>query len=318
MNFLYIIPILLILFGTIPAYADHPDAIHVTLDKESYEFGDTIFGTAQLVAPWDSVEGHTTSVNTRIFGDMIKSELNLETGIITFNSTLTSITLSLGTYTFTPSFTTIEKIPNDSSDRNWPIHHYGQLNTITLNSDHDSTLLKHMEEITTLNSTDTEYARMFDHMYSEMDSSHEDMTLLNNTTLSNELEIIRLNSLVTSLNNSNIQIKLDYELLKNEVDLGLGLLSNFNFTLGELYPVELNENDRSQLFNVMSKLADSVELEDKNISNFLVEIVNATLDDNQNKLTKYENSIGSSIGLRGYSDYLLRASYVFLDVYPQN
>jgi len=143
-------------------------------------------------------------VNSSLSRSEPKNELDLVTGIMTFNYALTSPDLISETYTFNPSFTTIQEITMPDGDPAYmAYHHYGQSYSITLNSDHDSTLLQHMHDIESLHITDAEHDTTFTEMQSFMQSMNStmyaEMDLVNSqaTLISDlQLELANLKTLI--------------------------------------------------------------------------------------------------------------------------
>lgn len=260
-----IIPLLVILsiglFSNL-AYGDHPEQFIVTLDKESYEYSDTIFGTGQVIAPWNSTnwdpsagcDTYTTAFAiSTLFSEGWLSTFDNQTGFITFNFTLTSDFVELGTYTITPRIVTYS--PNyDRECFTSPVNHYGEPFDVIINSDPHSTLLQHIIDISIINATtqtnkaDVETQRIeLDQMYSHLDlidaniTSYDsritllddkvdllDITIdtLDSTIDSLEVIIDSLDNTIISLNNTVISQNIVIASLQAQIDEIMTILND--------------------------------------------------------------------------------------------
>jgi len=190
-------------------YADHPEEFITTLDKTSYEFGDMVFGTSQLIAPWDSIypEEPCRQRNTgffispSLFGEYVDyANFDYDTGIITFNYTLTSPDVVAGIYTMEPEINTYVPNPNIEC-RLISTDHFGVPFDIIVNSDPHTIVLRHMDDVNNMNST----------AYDNMGTINDDIESVNSTAYSNKqsldfnLRLIDTN--ILSINNNTINIE---------------------------------------------------------------------------------------------------------------
>lgn len=194
-------------FVSISAYADHPDAIIVTLDKESYDFGDTIFGTAQLIAPWNSTAWEGSDIDTLVsFGSLVgekplQSELNHDTGIITFNYTLLSSSLEAKTYEITTYFHTYLPF-SDREGIHIHTNHQGMPFNIILNTDLITATVQNLHDIPLVNNTAQTNMITIQETQAEMHAMHDDMILIDDTIIQQNTLITLLNNTITSLHNT--------------------------------------------------------------------------------------------------------------------
>lgn len=145
------------------AFADHPNSVNLTFDKESYDFGDTIFITAQAISPWESTEGRDTRISVNFknldngvtYNYHVYSTINDETGIAHLEFLIISENFKTGTITTTASIRIAELI-------DWPTggkrvmsssHPDPQIYNLNLNTDLISGTIQNLKNVKALDAT---------------------------------------------------------------------------------------------------------------------------------------------------------------------
>ncbi len=239
--------IIILSFGLTEIYADHPDAVIVTLDKDSYEYGDTVFGTAQLIEPWASFEWNykwneipsdselwetipeDPLINRGdIFGQPTQySELS-ETGVYTFNFILLSPDLETGIYTHTPLFTTYTPVIIGDQDMHMEtyIRHYGKSFDLILNTDLQTATAQNMQDIKHTNATTQTNILSITNNTAMMYDTHDEMQLMESNRY-DEMQTMRMyneqrDQLIDRLNDivevQNIFIYILYDVMELDME----------------------------------------------------------------------------------------------------
>jgi len=210
------------------AFADHPDPVVLTLNQESFEFGDTLIVEAQLPYPWWSESNSPeTKIYLRVFDEKMlfykdfSSEsttgLDNNTGIITFTIPLTFIDLEKGVYTLDSFFETYVSSYEEDNISSGIEHYTAEYYIFTLNSNLSSQVVDYgivkeylIDEIEFLQSEitqlSTQIAQDSDYLKS-LDSRFTEYSLILQEVISQFLETSDLHSSeIQQLQNTNQQI----------------------------------------------------------------------------------------------------------------
>lgn len=167
--------ILFVISGASLAFADRPNAVDLTFDKESYEFGDTMYITAQFYEPFQSDEGEKPAyITLQVFGVGMKQFNNVisfdipENGTMLINFPLNQSNLEVGefdVYTTVTSFHENNKLNNHPDETSYGLTLSSDVNTTTIkNMDdikiHDSTLAEHDNSLLSMDLIFDEYDTM--------------------------------------------------------------------------------------------------------------------------------------------------------------
>jgi len=228
MNHIQLFTILLLssltLFGISNAYADHPanNTMTVTFDKDNYEYGETMFMDVQLVEPFTSnFTGYTTKITIPLRDHLLSTETDFlyvnasDTGFASLNYTLDSDDLQKGPFNITPYFKTYHPYHPDVPDRVTSTKHNGEILELNLNSDPRSTLLQHMKDIPSVNSTlytmNTDTVKSIDTL----------ITLSQNNTSNFEqiyLHLDKLSRLIEIIEETITSLQLNMTAMSNQID----------------------------------------------------------------------------------------------------
>lgn len=187
--------ILFVISGATLAFADHPNLSDLTFDKESYEYGDTMYITAQMYEPFMSDEGERNSYLALALEDLdpirapvIQVDVS-ETGITLLNYTFNKQNYEKG------EFFIKSQLVMFYTDRIDYGGHFGSVEpTLTLSSDIYSTTTKHINDIKTHNSTLAEHDDTLLSMNVTLDEYDTIMYELQNTIQSQNTTITTLQS----------------------------------------------------------------------------------------------------------------------------
>lgn len=262
-----------------------PNNIQLQKDKtEYYQTENILINGITSNVDWSGDTSVYWDVNDVIFDDTTLNndgtfDFIIDTTLWNYDGEI-KVTVNIQNYTSSIFFDYYD-IPNKTSEANYDrlmIHN----NTIT---NHDTILITHD---TMLN------------FHDPMLYKHDDL-LINQTSA-----IINLQQIIISLNNTVTQQQ-----------LGLGYLAQFNFTLGEQYPVIFDAQDRSKINNEFNQINDSIAQADIEINDTLPKLTQAMADGNTDKIVKYTEKLSSALATRGFYENQLNGAYLFIDVYPQ-
>lgn len=160
----------------------------------------------------------------------------------------------------------------------------------------------------------------------ERSMDHEERISSNNSTLlthrdmlnSHDPMIYKHDDLLIIQTNTINDLKLENEELRNQFKILGGYLLNLNVTLGQQYPAILDIKAVKEITNENKRLEDEIILFDKSIADTLILLDDAIFNNNELKIKKFTDAIGSDILSREVANSKLSMTYLYFDVYPQN
>lgn len=290
--------ILLLLFLPlllIPIYGEIQQEIFITTDKTEYYKDEPIFVNGTMTEiDWSE----DTSISYIVKDTKSILQLGIGENITTLNND--------GTFSFTIDFLQRESwtsymgnitffITSQNATANIRLYISDQLNMS--NESLYERSMDHEERISAHNSTLSTHSDMLN-SHDPMIYKHDDLLIIQTNTIND--------------------LKLENEELRNQFKILGGYLLNLNVTLGQQYPAILDVKAVKEITNENKRLEDEIILFDKSIADTLILLDDAILNNNELKIKKFTDAIGSDILSREVANSKLSMTYLYFDVYPQN
>lgn len=315
--------ILLLLFLPlllVPIYGEIQQEIFFTTDKTEYYKDEPIFVSGTMTEI-DWLEDTSISYNIKD----VKSILNLGAGenITTLNND--------GTFSFTIDFLERELwvsyagnitffITSQNATANIRLYISDQLNMSNeylyeKSMIHEERISSHNSTLSTLSDTTDSHSTILlthDTILTEHETIHDPLIY------SNEAMGYENYDMITNHTASISELKLENAELRDQFAIFGGYLTNLNVTLGEQYPVILDNKAIKEITHENKRLEDEISRLDADITNTILQLEEAELAGNELKIEKFKDRIGSNILSREIAQAKLAMTYLYLDVYPQN
>lgn len=290
--------ILLLLFLPlllIPIYGEIQQEIFITTDKTEYYKDEPIFVNGTMTEiDWSE----DTSISYIVKDTKSILQLGIGENITTLNND--------GTFSFTIDFLQRESWVNYSGNITFFITSQNATTNIRLYISDQLNMsneflyersMDHEERISAHNSTLSTHRDMLN-SHDPMIYKHDDLLIIQTNTIND--------------------LKLENEELRNQFKILGGYLLNLNVTLGQQYPAILDVKAVKEITNENKRLEDEIILFDKSIADTLILLDDAILNNNELKIKKFTDAIGSDILSREVANSKLSMTYLYFDVYPQN
>ncbi len=168
----------------------------------------------------------------------------------------------------------------------------------------------HEERISSNNSTLSTHGIMFDEYNTR---------IYNNDIMVNEhsQKFISHDDRINNQTDTDISHQLQLDSLRNDLTVTAGFLANLNVTLTVDVPPILTNEALAEILYENQRHQDEIDQLNTNIVDTQIKLDKAILDENTNKIIKYEKNIASYEVSRAHSQAKLNMSNLLLLVYPQ-